>query len=41
MDEDAALGLGVLILFVIGVIASLSVTGFICWGIYKLVTHFL
>ena len=41
MDEDTVLGLGIIIIWILGVVASLSIAGFICWGIYKLVTHFL
>ena len=41
MDEDTVIGLGVLILAIIGTLVSLGVVGFICWAIYRLVTHFL
>ena len=41
MDEDFLLGLLIIVTWVIGVLATLSITGFILWAIYKLVTHFL
>ncbi len=41
MDEDFFLGLGIVIVWVVGILASLAITGFICWGIYRLVIHFL
>ena len=40
MDEDTILGLGVLITWVVGIICSLALTGFICWAIYRLVIYF-
>ena len=41
MDEDMIVGLFVLIAWVVGIVASLGIAGFVCWGIYKLVIHFL
>jgi len=41
MDEDKVLGLMVLVTWVVGILAGISVIGFVCWGIYRLVVYFL
>lgn len=41
MDEDFILGLGIVILYALSILTGLAITGFICWGIYRLVIHFL
>lgn len=41
IDEDTVLGLFVFITWAIGILVSLAVVGFICWGIYRLIIHFL
>jgi len=41
MNEDIILGLGIIIAWLVSILAGLAITGFVCWGIYKLVMHFL
>ena len=41
MDEDTILGLAVLITWIICILLGIGIVGFICWGIYRLITHFL
>lgn len=41
MNEDMIMGLLIFITWIVGILATMATTGFICWGIYRLVIHFL